>query len=390
MRQEKLRDDAERFERELADKGKLAQEAVARLAELDRRELDLTAREAELNRLQASISHAERDANRGRDLEEWNGRLEQRERELAAREAEAANFETLSESHKKRSDKRENRLSQLEENLHGKLKELDEREGELELREAQLEADIQIRGDKLEEREEALAELEERLANQERELAAYVAKAQTEIQRRESEWWQKQLGAKRRGLRRLEPHKLAPWPARRASHSGRLGGLARRAAGRARDRARGRRLHLERRGWYEHKGLWPLFAWDFNWYDLIADSGYPARPRRPAVRLLPALAAVAALGRARTGTIVVGDRARVGCEPRPRSSASRTGCPRSPLRSALALACWPGSFALALAYPDALALAAAAWAAAFALRGKPLGGRCCSARSPPSPGRTAS
>ena len=48
------------------------------------------------------------------------------------------------------------------------------------------------------------------------------------------------------------------------------------------------------------------------------------------------------------------------------------GLPSSPLRSALALACWPGSFALALAYPDGLALAAAAWAAAFALRGKPL------------------
>ena len=48
------------------------------------------------------------------------------------------------------------------------------------------------------------------------------------------------------------------------------------------------------------------------------------------------------------------------------------GLPRSPLRSALALACWPGSFALVLVYPDALALAAAAWAAAFALRGKPL------------------
>jgi hypothetical protein len=39
-----------------------------------------------------------------------------------------------------------------------------------------------------------LAELEERLKKQETELAAYVAKAQTEIQRRESEWWQKQLG----------------------------------------------------------------------------------------------------------------------------------------------------------------------------------------------------
>ena len=117
MRQEKLRNDAERFERELTDKGKLAQEAVARGAELDRRELDLTAREAELNRLQASIAHAERDANRGRDLEEWNVRLEERERELVKREAEAANFETISESHKKRTDKREARLSSLEENL---------------------------------------------------------------------------------------------------------------------------------------------------------------------------------------------------------------------------------------------------------------------------------
>ena len=36
---------------------------------------------------------------------------------------------------------------------------------------------------------------ERRLAVQERELAAYVARAQTEIQRRESEWWQKQLGS---------------------------------------------------------------------------------------------------------------------------------------------------------------------------------------------------
>src|SRR5919204_2871039 len=41
----------------------------------------------------------------------------------------------------------------------------------------------------------ALEERERKLAKQERELAAYVAKAQTEIQRRESEWWQKQLGS---------------------------------------------------------------------------------------------------------------------------------------------------------------------------------------------------
>ena len=45
-----------------------------------------------------------------------------------------------------------------------------------------------------EQREQVLAELEERLRKQEAELATYVAQAQTEIQRRESEWWQKQLG----------------------------------------------------------------------------------------------------------------------------------------------------------------------------------------------------
>ena len=388
MRQEKLRDDAERFERELADKGKLAQEAVARLAELDRRELDLTAREAELNRLQASISHAERDANRGRDLEEWNGRLEQRERELAAREAEAANFETLSESHKKRSDRRENRLSQLEENLHGKLKELDEREGELELREAQLEADVQIRGDKLEEREEVLAELEERLANQERELAAYVANAQTEIQRRESEWWQKQLGneevsavaktgARARARtpstvgaasRRLSSRRD---PARRSSHSG-LSGWPGSARCWLRSGSGSRPAPTPGApGWSEHKGLWPLFAWDFNWYDVIAHSGYPARHVGRQYAFFPLWPLL--LHWAGTHWDDRGRRrARVGGEPRQRSSGVSNGLPRSPLRSALALACWPGSFALALAYPDALALAAAAWAAAFALRGKPL------------------
>ena len=74
LKQERLRDDAERFERELTDKGRAAREAVARAAELDHRELDLAAREAELNRLQASIAHAQRDANRGRDLEEWAAR----------------------------------------------------------------------------------------------------------------------------------------------------------------------------------------------------------------------------------------------------------------------------------------------------------------------------
>jgi hypothetical protein len=56
------------------------------------------------------------------------------------------------------------------------------------------EADLEIRTDKLEKREKALAELEARLGAKETELASYVAKAQHELQRRESEWWAKNLG----------------------------------------------------------------------------------------------------------------------------------------------------------------------------------------------------
>src|SRR5207244_13240967 len=50
------------------------------------------------------------------------------------------------------------------------------------------------------------------------------------------------------------------------------------------------------------------------------------------------------------------------------AAGSPAGRPR---QAALALACWPGSFALLLAYPDGLALAAAAWAAARVMRGRP-------------------
>ena len=54
--------------------------------------------------------------------------------------------------------------------------------------------DYEIRLDKLEIREKALAELEEKLGSKETQLAAYVAQAQGALQRRESEWWSKQLG----------------------------------------------------------------------------------------------------------------------------------------------------------------------------------------------------
>jgi hypothetical protein len=123
-------------------------------------------------------------------------------------------------------------------------------------------------------------------------------------------------------------------------------------------------------GWIEHKGLWPLFAWDFNWYRLIAYAGYPeaAGGRQYAFfPLWPRL--LDALGMHRD---VAGSAALAWASSAAAFYGIAEGTPRARLRSALALACWPGSFALVLAYPDALALAAAAWAAALALRGKPL------------------
>jgi hypothetical protein len=122
-------------------------------------------------------------------------------------------------------------------------------------------------------------------------------------------------------------------------------------------------------GWSIHHGLWPLFAWDYNWYHLVAYLGYPdghggrqyaffplwpelirASGSVPDVVFSAALAWAAAAG----------------------AFYGVAAGPAGRLRSALALACWPGSFALLLAYPDAVALASAAWAAALALRGRPV------------------
>jgi hypothetical protein len=124
-------------------------------------------------------------------------------------------------------------------------------------------------------------------------------------------------------------------------------------------------------GWLEHAGLWPLFAWDFNWYDLIARDGYPAGRGGRQYAFFPLWPLLLHWAGAHWDIVVGGGLAWAA------SAAAflglSAGLPPVRLRSAVALACWPGSFALALAYPDALALAAAAWAAAFALRGRPLG-----------------
>jgi hypothetical protein len=123
-------------------------------------------------------------------------------------------------------------------------------------------------------------------------------------------------------------------------------------------------------GWYEHDGLWPLYAWDYNWYELIARDGYPAHlgGRQYAFfPLFPLLLDWVGIHRDVIAAAVLAWGASLAAF----YGLSR-GLPRAGLRSALALACWPGSFALAIAYPDGIALAAGAWAAAFALRGRPL------------------
>jgi hypothetical protein len=123
-----------------------------------------------------------------------------------------------------------------------------------------------------------------------------------------------------------------------------------------------------RPGWFQHSGLWPLFAWDYNWYERIAQAGYPDGsggfryaffPLWPL--LLRASGPVSDAGLAGVLAWAASGAAFLGVA---------AGTPGARVRTALALACWPGSFALAIAYPDGLALAAAAWAAVLALRGR--------------------
>jgi hypothetical protein len=121
-------------------------------------------------------------------------------------------------------------------------------------------------------------------------------------------------------------------------------------------------------GWYVSHGIYPLFAWDYNLYRLIADQGYPAHRVGQEYAFFPLWELLIRwAGHQWDATVAIGVAWASSVAAFLGLSA---GLPGKPLRSAAALACWPGSFALAIAYPDALALAAAVWAAALALRGR--------------------
>ena len=104
--------------------------------------------------------------------------------------------------------------------------------------------------------------------------------------------------------------------------------------------------------------LWPLFAWDFDLYAYVAENGYRAGDT-PAFAFFPLWPAVLALGgwKLAAAVVVVAS-----------AAAFLAVSVLTQARTAVALACWPGSFALALAYPDAVAVAAAAGACVVASR----------------------
>jgi hypothetical protein len=116
--------------------------------------------------------------------------------------------------------------------------------------------------------------------------------------------------------------------------------------------------------------LFPFFSWDFGWYNAIAHHGYPPVADRFYAFfplwpwLLRASGSIPDWQLAGVLTVVASGLAFLGV-----AAGSPAG---RPLQAAVALACWPGSFALLLAYPDGLALAAGAWAAALVLRDRPL------------------
>ena len=145
----------------------------------------------ELSRLRQQLEAREQELVAREALRQ---QLEAREQQLAEREAAFNEENELSRTALARVDKREKRLAETEATYRDRTRELDEREEEVERKEARYETDFEIRLEKLEGREKAVAELEEKLGAKENQLAAYVAQAQGALQRRESEWWDKQLG----------------------------------------------------------------------------------------------------------------------------------------------------------------------------------------------------
>ena len=129
--------------------------------------------------------------------------------------------------------------------------------------------------------------------------------------------------------------------------------------------------------WLHYGGpLWPLFSWDYAWYERIASVGYPHGIDSPLYAFFPLWPWILRA----SGSVpdwIVAFAAVIAASALAFAGVTAASPSARTWRTAVVLACWPGSFLLLLAYPDVLALAAAAWAAALALRGRPwLAGLC--------------
>ena len=170
--EERLRVESERLEREIASGGEAASEALKRLEELDARELALAAREAELGH-RGRTSAASSEHTKGRDLEGFEQRLNEREQELRRRgggsKPRRSSASSASSSSARRSGSPDSRRRFASACTSSSSASPRSR------REAKIEADVDIREERVERQEQSVAALEEKLAAKEKKLAAYVA-----------------------------------------------------------------------------------------------------------------------------------------------------------------------------------------------------------------------
>ena len=115
--------------------------------------------------------------------------------------------------------------------------------------------------------------------------------------------------------------------------------------------------------------LWLLRSWDYGRYAQIVARGYLEDGVEPNYAFYPLWPLILSIGSSVAPLAVV-----AGALAVPASLAAFLGVallnPDGHVqRTIVALICFPGSFALALWYPDSLALATAAWACLLALRG---------------------
>jgi hypothetical protein len=130
--------------------------------------------------------------------------------------------------------------------------------------------------------------------------------------------------------------------------------------------------------------LWPLWWWDATWYVGLGQTWYPPFPN-PVYAFFPLWPLLLRASGPVAEWVVAGGLALVGSLLCFTGVAAAGGDLVDRRRTALVLACFPGSVWLALVYPDALAVGAAAWACALAQRGRPFlaaaaGAACAAAR----------